>query len=104
MPVRPLLVGNSPALAAAELGPTDCTRAPEDTLRALATWSVDNCRAQQVCHTYTHAHTRTYSAPQHAAGAFAVFLVLCYNSGAHFIYPSVGALSCCHCAHGCVND
>ena len=43
MPVRPLLVGNSPALAAAELGPTDCTRAPEETLSALATWSVDSC-------------------------------------------------------------
>ena len=47
IPVRPLLVGNSPALAAAELGPTDCTNAPEETLRALATWSVDSCKTKQ---------------------------------------------------------
>ena len=37
MPVRPLLVGRMPALAAAELGATDCTRAPDCTLSALAT-------------------------------------------------------------------
>ena len=37
MPVRPLLVGSRPALAAAELGSTDCTKAPDDTLNALAT-------------------------------------------------------------------
>ena len=61
IPVRPLLVGNSPALAAAELGPTDCTNAPDETLRALATWSVDSCKStrQHVAapHARTHAHT-----------------------------------------------
>ena len=35
--VRPLRVGSRPALAAAELGSTDCTKAPDDTLNALAT-------------------------------------------------------------------
>ena len=37
IPVRPLRVPKRPALAAAELGVTDCTRAPELTLNALAT-------------------------------------------------------------------
>ena len=58
IPVRPLLVGSSPALAAAEFGPTDCTSAPDDTLRALATWSVDSCKTkQQHIAAYTRMHT-----------------------------------------------
>ena len=68
IPVRPLLVGNSPALAAAELGPTDCTSAPDETLRALATWSVDSCKAklQHIAVPYTCAST-------HKLAAFACF-------------------------------
>ena len=92
IPVRPLLVGSSPALAAAELGPTDCTSAPDETLRALATWSVDSCKTkwQHVVAFYTsacthdcmHTHTHTQT------------LQLVHDYAVLFCSP-MAVLSCC---------